>query len=416
MILFHLKSLDLGLTYIMFKFPITYLNSNDGSGVLAFGEGDKIQLTGGNSLDTLDAFIKAHAGKYIFGYLGYDLKNEIEHLSSSNPDGIEFPDLFFWIPKYVVTLVNEHFTFVQGKQDAESMEFLNYFLEEETDQNYHPYPFDFQARIDKKTYIEQVEKLKAHIRQGNIYEINFCQEFYDKKSEIEYPFDVYFKLNKITKAPYSSYLKVDDYYVFCGSPESFLNKTGTKLVSEPIKGTSKRGGTPAEDEKNKNALLNDPKERSENIMVVDLVRNDFSKVALKNSMIVEELCEVYSFETVHQMISTISCEVDPTISFVDIIKATFPMASMTGVPKIKAMELIEEHEDFKRGLYSGSIGYIKPNGDFEFNVVIRSLLYNKRKKYLSCSVGSAITSLSDPEKEYEECFIKVKRILEGMNE
>ncbi len=400
----------------MYNFPISYLNSNNGSGLLAFGEGKMIQQTSGNAFPQLDLFINENPNKYIFGWLGYDLKNEIEKLTSKNIDQLEFPDLYFWVPKYVVELKNETITFLQGEKCDESFDFISYFLEEETDQNFHLYSFNFEPLIDKKTYIEQVEKLKKHIQIGNIYEINFCQEFIAKNVEINYPLDAYFKLNIITQAPFSSFFHAGDYTVFCGSPERFLKREGTNLLSEPIKGTAKRGKTAEEDEKLKNDLHSDPKERAENIMIVDLVRNDLSKIASKNSVTVNELCKIYSFETVHQMISSISCEIDEHTPFIDIIKATFPMGSMTGVPKIRAMELIEEHESFKRGLYSGSIGYIKPNGDFDFNVVIRSILYNKIKKILSCSVGGAITDLSSPEKEYEECLTKVQRILDGMNE
>lgn len=400
----------------MYNFPITYLNSNNGNSLLAFGEGERIQLSSGTALNELDRFITKHKGKYLFGFLGYDLKNEIEKLSSSNLDGVAFPDLFFWVPKYVVKFEQEDFTFLQGEKCAESFEFMNFILEEETDNNSHPYHFEFKPRIDKQTYIQQVEKLKKHIQLGNIYEVNFCQEFYAENVELNYLFDTYFKLNKITKAPFSSFLHVDHYSVFCGSPERYLKKTGTKLISEPIKGTSKRGTNSEDDEQLKNNLINDPKERAENVMIVDLVRNDLSKIAKKDSVKVDELCAIYTFETVHQMISTVSCEVSETTSFTDIIKATFPMGSMTGVPKIKAMELIEEYENFKRGLYSGSIGYIQPNGDFDFNVVIRTILHNSKNNYLSCSVGGAITDLSDPEAEYNECMVKVNRILKGMNE
>ena len=400
----------------MFQFPISYLNSNNGTGIVAFGEGEKIKLSVGNAYTLLNTFIQNHTNKYIFGFLGYDLKNEFENLSSKNKDGLEFPDAYLWVPKYVVELTNTEFKFVQGKEDEESIDFLTDFFSKQKDRIIQPHKFNFKPRINKKEYIEQVAKLKSHIQLGNIYEINFCQEYYAENVEIKDSFSTYLKLNKITKAPFSSFIKFDEYFVFCGSPERFLKKTGAKLITEPIKGTSKRGKSLDEDELLKNKLINDPKERAENIMIVDLVRNDLSKIATKNTVTVEELCKIYSFETVHQMISRVSCEIDSKTSFMDIIKATFPMGSMTGVPKIRAMNLIEEHESFKRGLYSGSIGYIKPNGDFDFNVVIRSLLYNQKNKYLSCSVGGAITDLSDPEKEYEECLVKVKRILDGMNE
>jgi para-aminobenzoate synthetase component 1 len=220
----------------------------------------------------------------------------------------------------------------------------------------------------------------------------------------------------MTRAPFSSYLHFGHHAVLCGSPERFLKKSGELLLTQPIKDTAPRGKDPEEDERLKEALRIDPKERSENIMIVDLVRNDLSKIAERDSVKVEELCGIYTFETVHQMISTVTCQVNQEVTFTDIIRATFPMGSMTGAPKLKAMELIESNEDFKRGLYSGSIGYIDPNGDFDFNVVIRSLLYNREEKYLSCSVGSAITTKSDPEKEYEECYFKIQRILKGMND
>jgi para-aminobenzoate synthetase component 1 len=396
--------------------PIAYLNTNDGTGLLAFGNGPTMTISGRGSLNELQDFLNENNGKYIFGFLSYDLKNDIEDLTSQKPDKLDFPDLYFWVPEVVVDLKKENFEFLQGTKSMESFDFLNRILEEETDRNFHKLDVDFVSRISKETYIEQVKKLKDHIQRGDIYEVNFCQEFYAENVELNFELDTYFRLNELTKAPFSSYLHFGDHVVFCGSPERFLKRTGSKLTSQPIKGTAPRGVNPEEDEQLKKTLFNDPKERSENVMIVDLVRNDLSKIAQRNSVHVDELFGVYTFETVHQMISTISCKIDPELPFIDVIRATFPMGSMTGAPKFSAMELIEEHEDFKRGLYSGSIGYISPNGDFDFNVVIRSLLYNRSAKYLSCSVGSAITINSDPEKEYEECRIKVQRILNGMND
>lgn len=399
----------------MYKFPIAYLNSNDGSGILAFGDGDKIVLDGKNALEQLQKFIDEHKNEHLVGYISYDVKNEIEELSSENEDRLQFPLIYFWSPKYVVRLNNENFEFVQGSKTPESYDFLNYFMEEETDQNYHEYTFPFKARTSKADYLKNVNKLKERIQAGDIYEINYCQEFHAEGVEITYPLDAYFKLNAITKAPFSTFLTFDEFSIFCGSPERYLNKAGSTLKSQPIKGTSKRGKTPEEDEKLKLELQNSEKERAENVMIVDLVRNDLSKIAKPNSVNVGELFGVYSFETVHQLISTISCELEDTVSFTDVIKATFPMGSMTGAPKVSAMKLIEEFEDFKRGLYAGTIGYMSPNGNFDFNVVIRTLLYNRSKKYLSCSVGGAITSKSDAEAEYQECLTKVERLLKGMH-
>jgi para-aminobenzoate synthetase component 1 len=202
--------------------------------------------------------------------------------------------------------------------------------------------------------------------------------------------------------------------VFCASPERFLEKRGELLRSEPIKGTAPRHPDAQKDEANAKQLKNDPKERAENIMIVDLVRNDLSQLAQKGTVAVEELCEIYSFATVHQMISKISCLLKPNTSFTDILKHTFPMGSMTGAPKISAMQHIERLEDFKRGLYSGSIGLIEPNGDFDFNVVIRSLIHNRNTNYLSCSVGSAVTIDATAEKEYQECLLKANKLIYGL--
>jgi len=400
----------------MIQFPIIYLNSNDGTGLLAFGEGETIILKKNDSLQKLQEFIDQQKGNYLFGYLSYDLKEQLHGLKSENNDGLLFPETYFWKPKYVVNLHKESVEFLQGEKNSESLNFISQFLEEETDQNFHPHNFEFKARISKEEYIAKIVKIKEQIQLGNIYELNFCQEYFAENVEIPYEIDTYFKLNTITQAPYSSYFKFGDFDIFCGSPERFLKKEGNKLISQPIKGTAPRGASEAEDVILKSNLANDPKERAENIMIVDLVRNDLSRVASVNSVRVDELCEIYSFETVHQMISSISCDLRKGVNFTEILKATFPMGSMTGAPKLRAMELIEELESFKRGLYSGSIGYITPNGDFDFNVVIRTLLYNKNERYLSCSVGGAITIQSDPEKEYQECLVKVKRIMDGINE
>jgi para-aminobenzoate synthetase component 1 len=395
--------------------PIVYLNSNDGSGLLAFGEGARISGSNGSNIEAIQQFIDLHKGKYIFGYFSYDLKGELAEIPSRNEDRLKFPTLFLWVPAHVVKLDHENIHFLQGEKDPQTLEFVSLLMEEETDHNFHQYHLDFKSRISKQEYIDKVNYLKGQIQQGNIYEVNFCQEYYAENVEIPFELDAYFKLNHITQAPHSAFMQWDEFMVMCGSPERFIKKEGTKLFSQPIKGTAPRGKDAEEDEQLKKSLSTDEKERSENIMIVDLVRNDLSRVAEPNSVQVDELCGIYTFETVHQMISTVSCQVKEDIALTDILKATFPMGSMTGTPKLRAMELIEEAESFKRGLYSGSIGYITPDGDFDLNVVIRTFLYNKNERYLSCSVGSAITIKSDPEKEYEECLVKVQRLMDGMN-
>ena len=390
---------------------ICYFNSNDGSGILGFGVNDYIRIDIIPCLEKLQEFIDKHKGKYIFGALNYNLKNEIDSLNSRKKDSVEFPNILFWVPKYVVKIKNEHFEFLQGEKNEESFTFLNDFLEEEMDMNFHMLKNEIKARTSKENYFNDVRNIKALLQRGDIYEVNYCQEYFAENIDIKFPLDLYFKLNNIAKAPFSSYFKFDEFLVFCNSPERYINYQEGKLISQPIKGTSARNSDKTIDESNKSDLKNNPKERSENIMIVDLVRNDLSKIAEKDSVKVDELCEIYTFPTVHQMISTVSCIPKVNTSFTDILRATFPMGSMTGAPKISAMKIIDEQEDFNRGLYSGSLGYISPDGSFDFNVVIRSLIYNSNKKYLSCAVGSAITILSDEEKEYEECQFKIEKLL-----
>jgi len=264
-----------------------------------------------------------------------------------------------------------------------------------------------KLRIHKDESFNKVDKILHHIHRGDIYEANFCQEFYAEETNIN-PIEIYNKLNTISKPPFATFLKLNDKYLMSASPERYLQKDGNKIVSQPIKGTAKRSENAEEDLRLKQELFKDQKERSENIMIVDLVRNDLSKTAINGSVEVQELCKIHTYKQVHQMISTIVSKVDKSVNPVDILKSTFPMGSMTGAPKISAMKIIEDLEETKRGLYSGTVGYFKPNGDFDFNVVIRSILYNETNKYVSYSVGGAITAKSDPLKEYEECLVKAK--------
>tara|TARA_R110002111_G_scaffold150884_3_gene217634 strand:+ start:3303 stop:4598 length:1296 start_codon:yes stop_codon:yes gene_type:complete len=353
---------------------------------------------------------------WIFGYLTYDLKNTTERLKSENYDGLDFPDLYFFQPKKL-------FLFKDNQVEIQYLKMVDDEIEDdllsinscvspsavETSQN----PIKIKLRIHKDEYFEKVKKMLNHIHRGDIYEANFCQEFYAEDSEIN-PIETFKKLNEISKPPFASFLKFEDKYMMSASPERYIKKNETTVISQPIKGTAKRSKNKTEDLKLIEDLLKDPKERSENVMIVDLVRNDLSHTATKGSVEVKELCKVYSFLQVHQMISTIQSIVAPETNAVDIIKSTFPMGSMTGVPKISAMTIIENLEETKRGLYSGTVGYFTPKGDFDFNVIIRSILYNATKKYISYSVGGAITAKSDPLKEYEECLIKAKAMREAL--
>jgi para-aminobenzoate synthetase component 1 len=280
-----------------------------------------------------------------------------------------------------------------------------------------PLPTPINNRISREEYIRIIKQLQQHILRGDCYEINFCQEFFAEHVDID-PLQVYCSLSNTSPNPFAAFYKTGQQYLLCASPERYLKKEGERIFSQPIKGTSQRDlNDVGEDVKSKEHLYNSAKDRSENVMIVDLVRNDLSKICVEASVQVEELFGIYSFPQVHQMISTVSGQLRSDIHFIEAIKATFPMGSMTGAPKKRVMELIEQYELTRRGIFSGAVGYITPEGDFDFNVVIRSIMYNAASKYLSFQAGSAITFYSDPEKEYEECLLKagaIKKVLGGI--
>ena len=348
---------------------------------------------------------------WLFGYLSYDLKNDTEDLHSNNFDGLDFPDLFFFQPKKLFLIKGNQVEIQYLRMCDDEIELDFEEISTIISVNVTLSEVEVQQRIPKENYLSKVSKMLEHIHRGDIYEANFCMEFYAENAQIE-PLEIYQKLNAISEPPFAVYFKNNFQYLLSASPERYLRKEGLKVISQPIKGTARRSFDLEQDEQLKSDLAQNEKERSENIMIVDLVRNDLSHTATKGSVQVEELCQIYTFKQVHQMISTIVSEVENATSPIEILRTTFPMGSMTGAPKISAMQIIEELEETKRGLYSGAVGYFTPTGDFDFNVVIRSILYNAKNEYLSFSVGSAITSQSTPELEYEECLLKAKAMFE----
>jgi len=374
-----------------------------------------------NAFEDLHQY-QTHTKDWLFGYLSYDLKNDTEVLQSKNFDGLEFADLFFFQPKKLFFLKDNQveMQYLNLCDDEMEEDFSAILKDESLEYGVRSKEFGvgseikIQQRISKEAYLQKVSKMLEYIHHGDIYEANFCLEFFAKDAIIN-PTEIYQKLNAISQPPFAVYFKNSHQFLLSASPERYLKKEGTKVISQPIKGTARRVFDIELDEQSKAELAVNPKERAENIMIVDLVRNDLSKTATKGSVQVEELCQIYTFKQVHQMISTVVSQVENTTSPVEIIKTTFPMGSMTGAPKISAMKIIEELEETKRGLYSGAIGYFSPEGDFDFNVVIRSVLYNSKNQYLSFSVGSAITSEATPEGEYEECLLKAKAMFEVLN-
>jgi para-aminobenzoate synthetase component I len=392
-------------------YPQTYLSFDCMLAVDAF---TSIKTDHHNAFEDLKQYQQV-TKDWLFGYLSYDLKNDVEVLYSNNFDGLDFPDLFFFQPKKVFLLKGNQLEiqYLNMCDDEVEVDFEQIKLQI-ADCRLQTSEIKIEQRISKENYLDKVSKVLEHIHRGDIYEANFCMEFF-AESAVFNPLEKFFKLNEISKSPFAVYFKNNSQFLLSASPERYLKKEGELVISQPIKGTAKRFSDFEEDEKSKNELALDTKERSENIMVTDLVRNDLSRTAQKGSVKVEELCGIYSFEQVHQMISTITSKIDYQYSGVEVIKSTFPMGSMTGTPKVSVMKIIEELEETKRGLYSGAVGYFTPTGNFDFNVVIRSILYNQEKKYASFSVGSAITSQSVPEKEYEECLLKAKAMREVLS-
>jgi para-aminobenzoate synthetase component 1 len=366
-----------------------------------------------DTLSRFDDFCNAHKNEWIFGHLGYDLKNEIENLQSTHSNNIGFHNIYFFIPEIVLCL-NDHTLTVYSIKKIPAAIF-NEISTQSLNNNHtsSKKKISLTAALMENEYIEAVSKLQQHILRGDCYEINYCQEFFAQNIDID-PLSTYLKLLAISPTPFSCFYKLDNKYLLCASPERFLSKINQQIFSQPIKGTAARSKNATDDDFEKIRLYNNEKEKSENVMIVDLVRNDLSKICEPATVKVEELFGIYSFSQVHQMISTVSGMLKENISFADIIKATFPMGSMTGAPKRRAMQLIEQYEKTKRQLFSGSVGYISPENNFDFNVVIRSIFYNADNKYLNFLVGSAVTYYADPAKEYEECLLKAKAMREAL--
>jgi para-aminobenzoate synthetase component I len=362
---------------------------------------------GKSSLHQLQEFLD-NTNDWCFGHLSYELKNEIEQLSSSKKDAIEFPALYFFVPQYVLQLSEKELKIGSLNNDHE--EVYRTIIDTKVEAPGTTASVSVKERMSRKQYISTIQKVQQHILRGDCYELNYCMEFFAEDAVVE-PAQVYQSLTHISPNPFSAFYKVHNSYLLCASPERFLRKKGNELLSQPIKGTLKRDvHNTAEDEVLKQQLFKSEKDRSENVMVVDLVRNDLSRVCKEGTVKVDELFGIYSFPQVHQMISTVSGEVKEDVSFAEIIQSTFPMGSMTGAPKRRVMELIDEYEPTARGIFSGAVGYISPEKDFDFNVVIRSILYNASASYLSYLVGSGITWYSDAEKEYDECLLKAEAI------
>ncbi|MBM3432292.1 MAG: anthranilate synthase component I family protein [Bacteroidetes bacterium] len=376
---------------------------------LALGVARSFELGMDGSLNDLDAFLCSSEIGYVV-QIGYGLKDHLEKLPSRHLDPIGFPDLYVFEPVVRIQLLGDRIhiwapdaaavweQILAGRDRLSSTEIPS---------------IDFQPRSSRAQYREALEQVLSHIRRGDCYELNYCQEFYAAGVQLD-PVTVYERLCAVVQAPFASFYRNKHRWMMGASPERFLKKQGDRVESRPMKGTAPRDIHPSVDSELAQALQESPKDRSENIMVVDLVRNDLSRVSKKGTVRVEALCALHSFPQVHQLVSTVSGQLRSGTGFRNILEACFPMGSMTGAPKVRVMELTDRYEYSARGLYSGSVGYLEPNGDFDLNVVIRSLQYNASSGYLSYHVGSGITAYSDPEKEWEECLWKSRGIREAL--
>ena len=392
---------------------VCYLDSNNFTDqygkfdtLIAIEVADEVIAYAGDAFEQLEAFRERNPG-WITGFLGYDLKNETEQLTSVNPDGLLFPDLYFFAPQHLIIITGNQ---VQIVSDNSKQVFD--LIDQQQLTAAGPLPaIGLKARFSRQEYIKAVQGIQEHINRGDIYVTNFCQEFFAENARIN-PLAIFTQLNTVSPNPFSTFFKWKGNYILGASPERFLAKRGSKLISQPIKGTAKRDADTQTDELIKQQLRNHPKELQENVMIVDLVRNDLTRSAKQGTVETTELFGIHSFKYVHQMISTVVCELQEGLSAIQAIKNTFPMGSMTGAPKISSMMLMEQYERSKRGVYSGAIGYLSEDNDFDFNVVIRTLLYNSDRQYLSFHAGSAITYHADAQKEYEECLLKAQAVLE----
>ncbi|QDK82185.1 aminodeoxychorismate synthase component I [Spirosoma sp. KCTC 42546] len=375
---------------------------------LFVGQKRVISFSDSTAIQALADAHHAHPS-FLVGYLGYDLKNQLEALNSRNPNRLGFPDAYFVEPEWIIDFEEDSLV-IRGKGDPNELwSQLVALSSSPAPRALSPAPRAIQCRVTPNEYLANVRRIQQHILAGDVYELNYCIEFFAEQIDLD-PLSTYLALNERSPMPFSSFLKIGDRYVMGASPERFLTKKGRTILSQPIKGTIRRGRTSEEDVILRAQLLNSEKERAENLMIVDLVRNDLARSAKTGSVWVDELFGIYGFKQVYQMISTVSATLRDDVSWADAIRNAFPMGSMTGAPKIRAMELIDELEVSRRGVYSGAVGFITPEGDFDFNVVIRTLLYNAQTQYASFSVGSAITYDADPAQEWEECLLKAKAI------
>lgn len=348
-----------------------------------------------------------------FGYLGYDLKNCLEKLRKDKKFYISLPALYMAQYGLVLDFDNKNKQLTAWTADESLLKQIPATCPAPANTTQPPEIEQINSNMDKAEYLQKVAEIKDMILRGDLLQANLTRKFYGNFNNKPNPFDIYRKLLDISPSPYSAFIRYGDSYIISSSPERFLTiDENGKAESRPIKGSIKRSLDKNEDEKLKTALENSEKDRAENLMIVDLMRNDLSRSCVPGSIKVESLFDVTSYATVHHMSSTISGQKNPNKTTLELVKGCFPPGSMTGAPKIKAMQVCSEMEKLQRGVYSGAIGWFGGDGSADLSVVIRTLIIQSNK--FEFQVGGAITADSEPEKEWEETLVKATAIARAL--
>jgi para-aminobenzoate synthetase component 1 len=378
--------------------------------LLAVGALCSVQLNAGNAFSELKSFHRKNPG-WLFGHLGYGLMQETLEIKSRHDSKKWFDDGFFFQPEILIRIL-PHSLEIEAENPQKVLEGIMQTEKGEPVQSVKPCLI--QNGVSKEEYINTIQGIQDNLQAGDCYELNYCQKYFADEVTID-PINTYLKLRDTSPNPFSALYKTGQSYCISASPERFLCKKGELVFSQPMKGTERRDADEKKDELNRLSLLESEKDKTENVMVVDLVRNDLSKFCTEGSVQVPELFGVHSYPYVHQMISTVSGRVDASVHWTDMLRHCFPMGSMTGAPKKRVAELIDQYEKNERGLFSGALGYVSDTGDFDFNVLIRSIFYHEGFSALHFLAGGGITIQSDPISEYEESCLKAQAMIKVLS-
>ncbi|OPJ57044.1 aminodeoxychorismate synthase component I [Alkalithermobacter paradoxus] len=358
------------------------------------------------------------------GYLSYDLCHYIEEIPKTAIDDVNIPQIYFGLYNWVIAIDHiENETYIVTPNIDEKLEFniiedvsqrildsQNNGIDKVCYEESSHEEIDLKSNFTKEEYVNSIKKIQDYIESGDVYQVNLTQRFSGEINISSY--DLYRDLRRVSPAPFGSFLKFDDVHILSNSPERFIKCVDNIVETRPIKGTRPRGKTQEEDIMYRNELINSEKDKAELLMIVDLERNDLGKVCKVGSVKVPELFKLEEYTNVHHLVATVIGNLKDDCDAVDVIKATFPGGSITGAPKIRAMEIIDELEPTKRNVYTGSIGYIGFDGNLDLNIAIRTIV--KKDKNVYFQVGGGITWDSDPNEEYEETLHKAKSMMRAL--